>query len=106
AQDGWRHRPGRIQCQSGDRRFQRRSTARLAADLGTRLPLHLAFLEIDQPRAGDIYQQRARFEVVGDPAQAFEVDAQLIEAGRRADVERRERGAANYAVWLQAVLAL
>ena len=106
AQDGRRHRPGRIEGQARHARLERWRAPRFAADLGAGAPARLAVLDIAERGAGDVHQQRTRVQLGRQPAQPLEVDAQLIEPARRADVERGERAATDHAVLLDPVMQL
>ena len=63
AQDGRRHRPGRVEGEARDGRLDGRRLPGIAADLDARFPLRAAVAKVDHPSAGDIDQQRARLDV-------------------------------------------
>jgi len=103
---GRRNHPVGVERQARDLRFQRRRLPRLPADLGTRLPERATVAKVDQPGSGDIHQQRLSFQIAADPAQALQVDAQLIQTAGRTDVQFGQGRGADHAVVFQAVLGL
>ncbi|MNZ96011.1 hypothetical protein D3C78_1151870 [compost metagenome] len=106
AQNGWRHRPGRIQGQVADPRLEQRSGSLRPPHLGAGLPHRLLVAVIGNLRAGDIDHHHARLQLAGLPAQTLEIDPHLIAALRRADVQLGQSGRADHSIGLQVVLAL
>ncbi|MCY1536628.1 hypothetical protein D9M68_720910 [compost metagenome] len=64
------------------------------------------FAVVAEQSADDVYQQGFRFDVVGQPAPALEVDPQLVEALGRTGVQRGQAVRADQAVGLQAMVNL
>ena len=104
--DGRRYGPGRIQRQAGDAGFEQRRLAFGAADLGAGLPHRLTALIQRQLSGGHVDHQTAGFHVLGNPAETFEIDAQLIAAGQRADVQLGNGARPDHAVSLQRMTGL
>src|SRR5690606_21906138 len=104
AQNSRRYRPGRVQGQPFDHRLELRRGPLRTTDLYARLPDRHPVAVVAQLPSGDIHQQQLALHVAGVPAPAFEIDAQLIEPRRGADIERVQRTRADDAIHLERTL--
>lgn len=106
AHDGRWDGPGGVEGQPGNTRLEQRRLAFGPAYLQAGLPHRDAALVHAQLRGGHIDHDAFRLQVLGQPAEALQVDAQLFTTHRRADIEFSHGAGADHAVGLQRVAEL